>query len=408
MRVLSLLLILIIGLVPWGSTVRAEVRISDATQTCLDCHNMVTPAIVADWKKSRHSQVSPAEAMKGPEAGRKISAEAVPDGLTEVSVGCAECHTLSPELHLDTFEHEGEQVHPVVTPRDCAACHPVESGQYLKNKMSRAYGNLTENALYHDLIGVVNGVYTLEEGCLKLKSPDEDTNASSCLSCHGTKVEVKGTMMRETDFGEMEFPLLSGWPNQGVGRVNPDESLGSCAACHVRHRFSMKMARQPYTCSQCHKGTDVLAYKVYEVSKHGNIYKTNKSDWDFDAAPWIVGEHFNAPTCAVCHASRLEDVEGNLIVERSHQMNDRLPWRLFGLVYAHPPTQVGGHLDHQKQGRSAPAHRTDRRAGPRISDFPGRDGTTHPEDAKSMSVLPQPGLGPGALEIFQTHHRHHQ
>jgi hypothetical protein len=35
----------------------------------------------------------------------------------------------------------------VVTPEDCATCHPVEVGQYGKNLMSHAYGNLKNNSV---------------------------------------------------------------------------------------------------------------------------------------------------------------------------------------------------------------------------------------------------------------------
>jgi len=141
---------------------------------------------------------------------------------------------------------------------------------------------------------------------------------------------------RETEQGDMVFPVLSGWPNQGVGRINPDGSMGSCSACHTRHQFAVEVARKPYTCSQCHKGPDVPAYKVYEVSKHGNIYASLGAQWDFGAVPWTLGEDFTAPTCAACHVSLVTSEEGEVLAERTHQMNNRLSWRLFGLVYAHP------------------------------------------------------------------------
>ena len=169
-----------------------------------------------------------------------------------------------------------------------------------------------------------------------MAKPDAATNAESCYYCHGTKLEVTGTESRETDYGNFVFPVLQGWPNQRVGRINPDGSLGSCAACHTRHQFAITVARQPYTCSQCHKGPDVPAYKVYEVSKHGNLFSSLKADWDLDAVPWTAGKDFSAPTCAVCHASLIVDTEGQEVVKRTHQMSDRLPWRLLGLIYAHP------------------------------------------------------------------------
>jgi hypothetical protein len=162
------------------------------------------------------------------------------------------------------------------------------------------------------------------------------TSNASCLSCHGTRVTVDGLIERETELGEMEFPALSGWPNQGVGRINPDNSVGSCTGCHARHQFSIEVARKPYTCSQCHKGPDVPAYKVYQVSKHGNIYSSLHDKWNFEHVPWMVGTDFTAPTCAVCHVSLIINEDEEIIAERSHQMNNRLDKRLFGLIYAHP------------------------------------------------------------------------
>jgi hypothetical protein len=95
------------------------------------------------------------------------------------------------------------------------------------------------------------------------------------------------------------------------------------------------VARKPYTCAQCHKGPDVPAYKVYSVSKHGNIHSSLNKDWDFDAVPWMPGTDFSAPTCAACHSSLLATEDGEIIVERTHAFNDRTDWRLFGLPYAH-------------------------------------------------------------------------
>jgi hypothetical protein len=74
------------------------------------------------------------------------------------------------------------------------------------------------------------------------------------------------------------------------------------------------------------------------VSKHGNVYSSlgKSKTWNFNAVPWTVGKDFTAPTCATCHVSLLVSEEGGVVAERTHQMNDRLAWRLFGLIYAHP------------------------------------------------------------------------
>lgn len=310
-------------------------RISEDTEVCIECHVTVTPGIVAGWKKSRMSQVTPMAAKGNKLLNRRVTFKKIPKELANVVVGCAECHTLNPEMHKDTFEHNDYQVHIVVTPKDCAVCHPAEAGQYEKNLMSHAYGNLQNNPVYRSLVDSVNGMQFFEDLRTTHKRPDMDTDADSCFHCHGTTIEVKGMKTRETTEGEMAFPVLSGWPNQGVGRINPDESKGSCTACHTRHHFSIEMARKPHTCSECHKGPDVPAYKVYMVSKHGNIFSAQGKAWNFDAVPWTVGKDFTGPTCATCHASLIVTEEGEVLAERTHQMSDRLSWRIFGLIYAH-------------------------------------------------------------------------
>jgi hydroxylamine dehydrogenase len=320
---------------PTQVAIGASGRISEDTRACIECHSSLHPGIVADWKESRMAKISPVEALKRPGLERRISVEKVAESLAGFVVGCAECHTMGAEKHGDTFDHEGYRVHVVVTPKDCAICHPVEVEQYGKNLMSHAYGNLMENPVYQNLAETTNGVQTFKHMKTVYKGPDVETDAGSCYYCHGTRVKVDGVRMRDTDFGDMEFPILSGWPNQGVGRVNPDESEGSCAACHTRHQFSIEMARKPHTCSECHKGPDVPAHRVYMVSKHGNIYSALGKAWDYTAVPWTVGRDFAAPTCGTCHVSLVVSEEGGAVAKRSHQMNDRIPWRIFGLIYAH-------------------------------------------------------------------------
>ncbi|HEY3490102.1 MAG TPA: multiheme c-type cytochrome [Candidatus Deferrimicrobiaceae bacterium] len=314
----------------------ADPPVSEATAECIGCHESVTPGIVEDWRRSRHSVVTPADGLKAERLSRRVSATEIPGDLARVVVGCAECHTADSAKHADTFEHNGHRVHVVVSPEDCARCHPVERAQYRENLMSHAFGNLHNNALYQDLVGSVNGVQTFSEGKLSPHAPTDNVGAESCYYCHGTEIKVVGRQTRVTSMGEMVFPTLSGWPNVGVGRVNPDGSLGSCASCHTRHRFSIEMARKPYTCAECHKGPDVPAYPVYEASKHGNIYLSLGKEWNFKDVPWQVGKDFSAPTCAACHVSLVVSGEGSVVAERSHRMNDRLGWRIFGLPYAHP------------------------------------------------------------------------
>ena len=313
--------------------------VSIATQQCLDCHATFHSGIVEDWKKSRHAVMTPEKAMGAAALSRKVSSSLVPDAMPRdflaVVVGCAECHTQRPESHADTFSHNGFDVHVVVSPEDCAACHSQERDQYGGNIMAHAWKNLAENKIYQDLKQSIIGNPVRKSGKLAFESPDAHTNAETCFYCHGTRLTVTGFEKRDTDAGELEFPIIDGWPNQGVGRINLDGSKGACTSCHNRHSFSMETARKPYTCKECHTGPDVPAYKVYEISKHGNIAASKQSSWDFQAVPWTVGRNFTAPTCATCHISLLANTDGEVIVQRTHLMNDRLSTRIFGLIYAH-------------------------------------------------------------------------
>ena len=324
-------------IVAWavGPVRGAEPPISDDTETCIECHVTYNPGIVEDWRRSRHAKVTPAQGLRRDKLERRLSVEKVQENLANVVVGCAECHTMNPDTHKDTFDHENYPVHVVVTPKDCAVCHAEEDLEYGRNLMAHARGNLLENPVYMSLVDAVIGIQDVKGLNATLLNPDDKTGADSCLACHGTAVEIKGTRKEETEEGEMTFPILSGWPNQGSGRLNPDGSLGACTACHTRHQFAIEMARRPNTCSECHKGPDVPAYPVYQVSKHGNIYASLDKTWNFEAVPWKPGKDFSAPTCATCHVSLLVDEDGEVIAQRTHQMKNRIAWRLFGVPYAH-------------------------------------------------------------------------
>lgn len=328
--------VLVVALLIPASGASQTGEVSEATEACLDCHSSISPGIVADWQRSRHARVSVDDALLKPMLERRVAPSGFPDEMRGIVVGCAECHALLPDKHEDSYEHNEYEIHTVVSPVDCAMCHSKEFEDYSGNIMSFAHTNLTENELYLDLMSSTNGIYHLANGVLHVTESDDVAAGASCLSCHGTRVTVERFVTRDTDLGDMPFPVLSGWPNTGVGRINPDGSRGSCTSCHARHQFSIEMARKPGTCSQCHKGPDVPAFKVYQVSKHGNIFSSVGDEWNYDAVPWRIGADFSAPTCATCHMSLLVDEDGSVIAERTHKMNDRLDQRIFGLIYAHP------------------------------------------------------------------------
>ncbi|KAF0182842.1 MAG: hydroxylamine oxidase [Nitrospirae bacterium] len=320
---------------------QALAKISPETESCIGCHEQFTPGIVADWRKSRHAVTLPADALRKPALQRRVSAQSVPPQLGGVVVGCYECHSLNLARHKDAFDHNGFRIQVVVSPNDCSTCHPVEATQYGDTKKAHAIKNLMDNPVYHTLVSTITGIKKFEKGKISSQAPSDKTLHETCLGCHGTLVEAKGLRKVNTAMGELEVPKLTNWPNQGVGRMNPDGSIGACSACHPRHSFSIEIARKPHTCGQCHLEPDVPAYNVYKESKHGNIYESKKHTWNFSSVPWVVGKDFSAPTCATCHNSLVTSPSGEVIAERTHNFSDRLWVRIFGLPYAHPQPKSG-------------------------------------------------------------------
>lgn len=316
-------------------------RLSEETEACLTCHESVSPGIVADWRDSRHATTTPAEALKKPALARRISAATVPETHASVAVGCYECHSLRPDKHADNFEHFGYRINIVVSPDDCATCHPTERDEYARSKKAHAIGNLRNNPVYHTLVKTVLGVEDYADGKLSAHLPSAAAEMDACFGCHGTEVKVVGMRKVDSPLGEIEIPQLSGWPNQGVGRINPDGSMGACTACHPRHGFSMEVARKPYTCGQCHLDPDTPAFNVYKESKHGNIFDSVGEKWNWDEVPWRIGKDFKTPTCATCHNALVTSPDGEVIAPRTHDFGARLWVRLFGPIYAHPQPKHG-------------------------------------------------------------------
>ena len=335
-------IVLLVFLFSFGSVLyAADVSISRETRMCLGCHNKLHPGIVEDWKTSRHSRTTPAEALAKPALERRMSAADVPGKLKGNAVGCYECHGLNSEAHADSFNHNGNMISVVLSAKDCKTCHPVEAEQYAVSKKGNAYGNLVKNPVYHTLVKTIIGLKEVDGTEINAYDPSDYTKQETCFACHGTEIKVVGTKTIDSPFGKMKVPDLQNWPNQGVGRINPDGTMGSCTSCHARHAFSLEVARKPYTCAQCHLEPDVPAWNVYAASKHGNIFLSDHAKWDFDAVPWKLGKDFTAPTCAVCHVSLVTTPGGKVIAQRSHDFGERLWVRIFGLIYTHPQPKSG-------------------------------------------------------------------
>jgi len=332
--VLSLAFLASLIFVQWKEVLRQQERshfstqfvaIPEQSKSCVACHEQSSPGIIDHWKGSTH-------AAKG--------------------IGCIDCHKADKD-DADAFDHKGMTIATVVTPRDCARCHQTEAMEFGNSHHAKA-GNILaslDNFLAEtvegarvpfnphsptpgrDDFGMVNGMASAEVGCKQ---------------CHGSKMALEaidGGLITVDDLKPDEFgkptakdvvarikksadgkqPIFhaSTWPNTGIGRLNLDGSLGSCSACHSRHDFSPRRARQPENCGKCHLGPDHPQKEIYEESKHGVAYRDLKDHMNLDAKDWVLGRDYTqAPTCATCHMSGHSKNNGKV----THDPGTRISW----------------------------------------------------------------------------------
>jgi hypothetical protein len=237
-------------------------EISEQSKQCIACHKQSSPALYQQWGASKHFRAN---------------------------VACFECHSANKD-DPDAYEHNGQIIAVLVTPRDCARCHSKEVEEFSGSRHAKA-GRII-GSLDNMLAEVVEG----NHGFVTEGQPGGVSAAvvSGCWQCHGTEVKLlPGGKIDPTT-----------WPNSGIGRINPDGSEGSCNACHATHAFSAAQARFPDTCGKCHLGPDHPQKEIYESSKHGANFFANIQRMNIENPKWVVGEdYFSAPTCATCHMS---------------------------------------------------------------------------------------------------------
>src|SRR3972149_26399 len=75
------------------SVSHARGKVSDATASCLECHGVIHPGIVEDWNKGRMARITPSTAKAADAKEQRVSFREISSELSDVVVGCAECHT---------------------------------------------------------------------------------------------------------------------------------------------------------------------------------------------------------------------------------------------------------------------------------------------------------------------------
>ncbi len=299
-KALTIFLALILGvfLFPRSSYSQGKIlpKLSEQTQECIGCHSTETTGIYQEWGTSKHYRAN---------------------------VGCYECHKAKAG-EPGAIEHNGFTISVIVTPKDCAQCHPNEVQQFEESHHAKA--GLILGSLDNFLADIVEGDTNFYGGSA--------LTASGCKQCHGSVVK----------FDKNGNPTPNSWPNTGIGRFNPDGSVGSCTACHQRHAFSAEQARRPETCGKCHLGPDHPQKEIYEESKHGIAYRAHEKDLNLASSKWVLGEDYTAaPTCATCHMSAVRTKDGDLLPV-THDVGARISWN------NRPPVSVRPEVSDKKLG----------------------------------------------------------
>jgi len=165
-------------------------------------------------------------------------------------VTCSDCHGGNHKSKDDVDQLT------TVTAATCSECHDTQFEQYSKGKHSMAWAAYKAMPTTHALPMALSGGMKGCGGCHKigLKSDEEIT-----------ALKAQGSV-----FGH-----------------------ASCDACHTRHTFSVKEAREPQACQTCHMGFDHPQWEMWSSSKHGVRYLLKQSG--------ILSAETPAPSCQTCH-----------------------------------------------------------------------------------------------------------
>ncbi|MCK5127246.1 MAG: cytochrome C [candidate division Zixibacteria bacterium] len=200
---------------------------------------LVCTAVADDMCLDCHSKISP-----GQVSDWKASIHA------ENDVTCSVCHGEDHQTAEDYKKAKLPDEHI------CADCHDEQFNSFASGKHNHGWTVLNAIPATHF-------------------APDELIEGGrGCGGCHNMGIKSEEQKAEQ---------LAKGYRYQ----------TNSCDECHTRHTFSVKEARNPKACQQCHMGYDHPQWEMWSSSKHGTRYFAKK---DGDLPEGAV-----APTCQHCH-----------------------------------------------------------------------------------------------------------
>ena len=169
---------------------------------------------------------------------------------SQAGIECLICHG---DQHTSAQDVSKVQI---PTPDTCATCHEAQVRQFKGGKYAAAWAAMKAMPTAHaQPIALMEGM-------------------KGCGGCHKvglkTEAEIKELKKNGAGFG-----------------------VASCDACHTRHIFSVKEARQPQACQTCHMGFDHPQWEMYSASKHGVRFLLRQNN--------TLPDSVAAPACQTCH-----------------------------------------------------------------------------------------------------------
>ena len=166
------------------------------------------------------------------------------------NIGCIKCHGSAHSGATDAAKAT------MPTPETCGECHADRVEQFGRSKHAKSWVALNAMPSAHMQPAPMMGGMKGCGGCHKLgtKTPEQQRELSAAGNSHGN---------------------------------------ASCDACHTRHTFSVREAREPQACQTCHMGFDHPQWEMYSTSKHGTRHQMKQLG--------ILPPSTAAPTCQTCH-----------------------------------------------------------------------------------------------------------
>jgi hydroxylamine dehydrogenase len=244
-----------------------------ASGKCAECHLRTQYSVVHEYEMSLH-------ARKG--------------------VNCLDCH--QPASGQEKKDHHGFVISAKLTPGNCRSCHENIYQQFLRSRhaapaWAAIYGEkgLTPEQVNFSETYQPGGTRRPPNALAQLEGTS--AQASGCEQCHS------------------------------VGRPNYDGTIGTCTACHTRHTSSVRIARLPTTCAQCHMGPDHSQIEIYDESRHGMLFQAQERMLNLDAPPkTLTTRDMFVPTCATCHMSGINGIGV------THDPSERLSYYLANAI----------------------------------------------------------------------------